>query len=63
MFPAERETVLAVGGGIGGRLATRFAPAGLPSFRSGVGAEVRLGAALLAGPPSAAERSAARGGA
>lgn len=61
MFPRSGETVLAGRGGIGGRVATRFAPVGLPSFRSGVGEDARLGLALLASPPSAPEQSALRG--
>ena len=61
MFPRSGETVLAAEGGIGGRLATQSAPAGLPSFRSGVGEDARLGLALLASPLSAPERSLIRG--
>ena len=55
MFPATPETVLAAGGGIRGRLATRSALAGPPSLRSGVRADARLIPALLAGSPSALE--------
>jgi hypothetical protein len=61
MFLATRETVLAAGGGIGGRLATWSAPVGLPSYRSGVRADARFGLALLACPHSAPEQSVLRG--
>jgi len=61
MFLAERETVLAVGGGIGGRVTTRFALAGLSSFRSGPRGDARFGLALFACPHSAPEQSVLRG--
>jgi hypothetical protein len=61
MFLATRETVLAVGGGIGARLATRFALAGLSSFRSGSRADARFGLPLFGCPHSAPEWSALRG--
>ena len=63
MFLASPETVLAAGGGIGigGRLATRSALAGLPSFRSGLRADARLGLALLVCPHCAPEQSVLRG--
>jgi len=61
MFLAERETVLAVGGGIGGRVATRFGLVGHPSFRSGLREDARLGPPLLGCPHSAPESNALRG--
>ena len=63
MFLAERETVLAAGGGIGGRLATRFALAGLLSFRSGSREDARFGLPLFGYPHSAPEWTVLRGGA
>ena len=61
MFLATRETVLAVGGGIGGRVATRSAVARLLSFRSGTRADARFGLALFACPHSAPEWIVLRG--
>ena len=61
MFLASRETVLAVRGGIGGRLATRFALAGHPSFRSGVRADARFGPPLFGWSHSAPEQIVPRG--
>ena len=61
MFLATRETVLAAGGGIGDRIATRSALAGLLSFRSGLRADPRLGPPRLGCPHSAAEQSVLRG--
>ena len=61
MFLASPETVLAAGGGIRGRLATRSALAGLPSFRSGTRAETRFGPPWFGWPHSAAEWSVLRG--
>jgi hypothetical protein len=60
MFPRSGETVLAAGGGIGGRVATQSALAGLPSFRSGSREDARFGLPLLGSPHSAPE-SALRG--
>ena len=57
MFLATRETVLAVRGGIGGRVATRFGLAGHPSFRSGSRADARFGLPLLGGPHFAPSQS------
>ena len=61
MFLASRETVLAAGGGIGGGLATRFALAGLFSFRSRGREESRLDLPLLGIPRSAPDQSVLRG--
>jgi len=61
MFLAERETVLAAGGGFGGGVATRYALAGRPSFRSGPREDARFGLPLLGCPHSASERSVLRG--
>ncbi len=61
MFPRSGETVLAVRGGAGGGFATQSAPAGLPSFRSGVREDARLGLPLLGSPHSAPEQSVLRG--
>ena len=61
MFLATPETMLAACSGPGGRLATRPAPVGLSSFRSGVGVrkDSRLGPPLLGGPRSAPESTVA----
>jgi hypothetical protein len=55
------ETVLAARGGFGGRVATRSALAGLPSFRSGTRTDARFGSPLFGCPHSAPEQSVLRG--
>ena len=62
MFLATRETVLAAGGGIGGRVATQSGVARRLSFRSrDPRADARFGPPWLGCPHSAAEWNVLRG--